>query len=248
MKIIPLSEGAFTVDKTKKFVAFDKENDDLQQRSAGSLLVEVQPFCIVTKRDIIVIDTGLGFTKPDGVLQIHHNLLDNSINPMDVTKVLLSHLHKDHSGGISVEDKVLHHHFLSFPNAIYYVNKEELAFGLDKSNSSYITEDFEILSNSDKVIFTEGNGVIDGYIRYEVTGAHSPFHQVFWIEEDSKTAFFGGDVAPQLQQMKSRFIAKYDFDGKKCMELRQQWWQTGQEEHWTFLFYHDIKTPFVELD
>jgi glyoxylase-like metal-dependent hydrolase (beta-lactamase superfamily II) len=248
MKIIPLSEGAFTVDKTKKFVAFDKENDDLQQRSTGSLLVEVQPFCIVTKKDILIIDTGLGFTKPDGVLQMHHNLLDNGINPMDVTKVLLSHLHKDHSGGISIEDKVLHQHFLSFPNAIYYVNKDELAFSLDKSNSSYIIEDFEILSNSDKVIFTEDNGVIDDYIRYEVTGAHCPFHQVFWIEEDGKIAFFGGDVAPQLQQMKSRFIAKYDFDGKKCMELRQQWWQTGQEQHWTFLFYHDIKTPFVEFD
>ncbi len=247
MKIIPLSEGAFTVDKTKKFVAFDKENDDLQQRSTGSLLVEVQPFCVVTKNDILVIDTGLGFAKADGVLQIHHNLLNNGINPMEVTKVLLSHLHKDHSGGISIEDKVLQQHFLSFPNARYYVNKDELAFGMDKANSSYIIEDFEILSNSDKIIFTEGNGVIDGYIRYEVTGAHSPFHQVFWIEEDGKTVFFGGDVAPQLQQMKSRFIAKYDFDGKKCMELRQQWWQTGQEQHWTFLFYHDIKTPFVEL-
>jgi hypothetical protein len=47
--------------------------------------------------------------------------------------------------------------------------------------------------------------------------------------------------------MKSRFIAKYDFDGKKCMELRQQWWQQGQDEKWTFLFYHDIKTPVVEF-
>ena len=116
MKIIPLSEGAFTVDKTKKFVSFDKENDDLPQRSTGSLLVEVQPFCVVTKSDILVIDTGLGFAKADGVLQIHHNLLNNGINPMEVTKVLLSHLHKDHSGGISIEDKVLQKHVLSFPN------------------------------------------------------------------------------------------------------------------------------------
>lgn len=247
MKIIPLSEGAFTVDKTKKFVAFDKENDDLQQRSTGSLLVEVQPFCVVTKNDIIVIDTGLGFTNKDGVLQIHQNLLNNGINPMDVTKVLMSHLHKDHSGGVSIEDKVLHQHFISFPHAIYYVNKDELEFGLDKANTSYHTEDFDILTNTDKVIFTEGNGIIDGYIRYEVTGAHSPFHQVFWIEEEGKTIFFGGDVAPQLQQLKSRFIAKYDFDGKKCMELRQQWWQTAQQQKWTFLFYHDIKTPFVEF-
>ena len=247
MKIIPLSEGAFTIDKTKIFVPFNKEKDDLQQRAVGSLLVEVQPFCIVTKSDIIVIDTGLGFSNKEGYLQIHQNLLNNGINPMEVTKVLLSHLHKDHSGGISMEDKILHQHFISFQNAVYYVNKEELAFGLDKANTSYNREDFEILANADKVIFTSGNGVIDGYITYEVTGAHCPFHQVFWIEEEGKKVFFGGDVAPQLQQMKSRFIAKYDFDGKKCMELRQHWWQTGQEEKWTFLFYHDVKTPMSEF-
>jgi hypothetical protein len=75
-----------------------------------------------------------------------------------------------------------------------------------------------------------------------------PFHQVFWIEEDGQKLFFGGDVAPQLQQMKSRFIAKYDFDGKKCMELRQQWWQQAQVENWTFLFYHDIKTPVFNFN
>jgi hypothetical protein len=43
--------------------------------------------------------------------------------------------------------------------------------------------------------------------------------------------------------MKNKFVAKYDFDGKKCMELRQQWWKQGVAENWAFLFYHDIKTP-----
>jgi len=248
MKIIPLSEGAFTIDKTKKFVPFNKVEDDLQERPVGSLLVEIQPFCIVTSNDIILIDTGLGFSNPDGTLQIHQNLLDNGINPMDVTKVLLSHLHKDHSGGISKEDKVLQQKFFNFPSATYYVNKEELADAFEKGSPSYTPAEFDILANSDKVFFIEGDGVIDGFIRYEVTGAHSPFHQVFWIEEAGQTVFFGGDVAPQLQQMKSRFVAKYDYDGKKCMELRQQWWQQGQHENWTFLFYHDIKTPVFNFE
>jgi glyoxylase-like metal-dependent hydrolase (beta-lactamase superfamily II) len=243
MKIIPLSEGAFTIDKTKQFVPFDKTKDDLQQRSIGSLLVEVQPFCVVTANDVIVVDAGLGFSNPDGTLQIHQNLLDNGINPIDVNKVLVSHLHKDHAGGISKEDKVLQQKFFSFPNALYYVNRQELDFALEKGSPSYTPYEFDILSASDKVVFTEGNGVVDGYIRYEVSGAHSPFHQVFWIEENGEKIFFGADVAPQLQQMKSRFIAKYDYDGKKCMELRQQWWQQGMEENWSFLFYHDIKTP-----
>jgi glyoxylase-like metal-dependent hydrolase (beta-lactamase superfamily II) len=247
MKIIPLSEGAFTVDKTKQFIPFDKAADDLQQRAVGSLLVEIQPFCIVTADDIIIIDTGLGFSNSNGVLQIHQNLLNNGINPVDVTKVLLSHLHKDHSGGISKEDTVSHHHFLNFTNALYYVNKDELDFALEKGQPSYSTAEFDILANAEKVIFIEGDGMINNNIRYVVTGAHSPFHQVFWIEENAQKAFFGGDVAPQLQQMKNRFIAKYDFDGKKSMELRQQWWLQGQQEKWTFLFYHDIKTPVFQF-
>ena len=245
MKIIPLSEGAFTIDSTKQFIPFNKEQDDLQQRTVGSLLVEIQPFCIITAKDILVIDTGLGFTNKDGSLQIHQNLMDNGINPMDVTKVLMSHLHKDHSGGVSKEDKILQQKFISFPNATYYVNKDEFSAAIEKGKPSYTPAEFEILGESDKVIFTQGNGIIDEYIRYEVTGGHSPHHQVFWIEEDGRKIFFGADVAPQLQQMKNRFVAKYDYDGKLCMELRQQWWQQGQQEKWTFLFYHDIKTPVV---
>jgi len=243
MKIIPLSEGAFTIDSSKKFIPFNKEKDDLQSRPLGSLLVEIQPFCIVTSKDILIIDTGLGFSNADGTLQLHQNLMDNGINPMEVTKVMLSHLHKDHSGGISKEDKILQHKFFSFPNAVYYVNKDELEFALQKGKPSYTPEEFDILQQADKVHFTQGDLIIDDYITCKVSGAHSPFHQVFWIEEDGEKIFFGGDVAPQLQQMKSRFIAKYDYDGKRCMELRQQWWQEGEKEHWTFLFYHDIKTP-----
>jgi glyoxylase-like metal-dependent hydrolase (beta-lactamase superfamily II) len=247
MKIIPLSEGAFTIDKTKIFVPFDVEKDDLQERPLGSLLVEVQPFCIVTKKDILLIDTGLGFCNRDGILQIHQLLVDNGIDPMSITKVLLSHLHKDHSGGVSKEDKILGRTFLSFPQATYYVNKDEFAYATEKGSPSFTPAEFQILGTADNVIFTEGNGTIDDYITYEVCGAHSPFHQTFMIEEEGEKIFFGGDVAPQLQQMKSRFIAKYDYDGKLCMELRQKWWQQGQQEHWTFLFYHDIKTPLIKL-
>jgi glyoxylase-like metal-dependent hydrolase (beta-lactamase superfamily II) len=241
LKIIPLSEGAFTVDKTKQFIPFDLKKDNLQERNAGSLLVEIQPFVIITSKDILLLDTGLGFTNDNGMLQIHQNLLNNGIDPSKVTKVLLSHLHKDHAGGIS------HKKVLSFPGATYYVNKQELDFAFENSKGSYIVEDFEILKNSPQLKFTEGNGKIDNYITYEVTGAHCPYHQVFWIEENEETAFFGGDVVPQLQQLRNKFIAKYDHDGRKAMELRQQWKEEGQQKNWTFLFYHDIKSPVLKL-
>ncbi|HRP54518.1 MBL fold metallo-hydrolase [Agriterribacter sp.] len=243
MKIIPLSEGAFTVDQSKQFVPFNLTRDDLLQRSAGSLLVEIQPFVVITSKDVLLIDAGLGFSDADGTLQIHRNLISNNINPSDITKVLMSHLHKDHAGGVSLYDKMLNQRFLSFPNATYYVQQEELMFALQKGLPSFIPDEIEILQLAGNVHFLKGDGIIDDYIRYEITAAHSPWHQVFWIEENGETIFYGADDAPQLHQMKSRFVAKYDYDGKKCMELRQQWWQRGQQEKWTFLFYHDVKNP-----
>ena len=239
MKIIPLSEGAFTVDQTKKFIPFNIDNDDLQQRNKGSLLVEIQPFVVVTSKDILLLDTGLGFANTEGQLQIHKNLAANGLNPSDVTKVFLSHLHKDHSGGIAQINKKI----VSFENATYYINKNEWDFAIEKGLPSYHKNDFQLLERYEKIVFTEGDGVVDDYIQYQVTGAHSPFHQVFKITEDEDIIFYGGDVASQLQQMKSRFKAKYDHDGEAAMNLRQQWWQQGEKEKWTFLFYHDIKYP-----
>lgn len=238
MKIIPLSEGLFTVDQTKRFIPFQHDKDDLQQRNKGSLLVEIQPFAIVTSKDIIVLDTGLGFDT-NGEMQIHATLASHNISPGQVTKVLMSHLHKDHSGGIALPGK----NQPGFGNAVYYINRKEWEFAFEKGYPSYITEDFTCLKGNEHLQFLDDSGTIDGYIDYKVTGGHCPFHQVFWINEHNEKIFFGGDVAPQLQQMKNRFKAKYDYDGARSMELRKEWWERGETEHWTFLFYHDIKVP-----
>jgi glyoxylase-like metal-dependent hydrolase (beta-lactamase superfamily II) len=251
MKIIPLSEGTFTIDKTKLFVPFDEDVHELQGRPVGSLLVEIQPFVIITPKDILLLDTGLGFAGNDAGgeknqrLQLHKNLVDAGIDPAAITKVLLTHLHKDHAGGVSMGAD---HGQLSMPNAKYYLQERELNFAFEKGFPSFIPEELEILRGSSQVVLLkEDSGKIDDHIEYSVTGAHSPFHQVFWIKESDQIIFFGGDDAPQLGQMKQRFMAKYDHDGRKAMELRKAWWELGQQEKWTFLFYHDVKNPVVKF-
>lgn len=240
MKIIPLSEGRFTIDKSKLFIPFDEKRHDLDTRNVGSLLVEIQPFVVITSKDLILLDTGLGFVS-EGKLQIHKNLADIGINPSDITKVLLTHLHKDHAGGVSLDSDPKK---LSFPNALYYIQEKEMDFAFEKGFPSYIPDELKVLKNHSQVILLkEDEGNIDGYIQFKITGAHSPFHQVFWIKENDQTVFFGGDEAPQLQQMKHRFTAKYDFDGRRAMELRMEWWKESLNNKWTFLFYHDIKHP-----
>lgn len=243
--IYPLSEGSFTIDKTKIMVPFDEDKDDLKSRPPGSLLVEIQPFCIVTEREIVLIDTGLGYVK-NGEPQLYTNLKALGIQPSEVTKVLISHLHKDHAGGISIKDR-LGNYKLSFPNAVWFVQRREFDNAMETGYPVYMTDEFDILDDHPNVFWLyDDEGMIDNYIRYQVTGAHSIFHQVFWIEVGNQIIFFGGDDAPQQNQMMSRFVAKYDYDGKKCMELRNEWWPKGKEEGWTFLFYHDTKNAVVK--
>ncbi|MGZ8545094.1 MAG: MBL fold metallo-hydrolase [Flavisolibacter sp.] len=248
MRVIPLSEGSFTIDQTKLFVPFDEETEELNDRPRGSLLVEVQPFLIETSRDLILIDTGLGFEK-NGLLQIHENIRSAGYQPEAVTRILLSHLHKDHAGGVSnpTSKKFGETDKLNFPSARYYLQQRELDHAWSKGFPSYINDDIEPLLRAQQVHFMhDDKGVIDDYIYYEHTGAHSKHHQVFWIRENDEIIFFGGDDAPQLHQMKVKYKTKYDYDPDKAMQLRQKWWEQGNKEGWTFLFYHDIKTPMYK--
>lgn len=249
MNVIPLSEGSFTIDKTKLFVPFDEEKDKLADRPTGSLLVEIQPFLVITSKDVLLLDTGLGFNNTLGKLQIHENLRKAGFEPEQVTKVLLTHLHKDHAGGIAnpSAERFGQSDVMNFPAAKYYLQKRELDFAWQKGFPSFMPDEIEPLLHSHQVEFLhDDKGAIDDYIFYEHTGGHSPHHQVFWIKDGGETIFFGGDDAPQLSQMKVRYKTKYDFEPDKAMQLRHKWWEQGNKEGWTFLFYHDIRTPMYK--
>lgn len=239
-QIFPLSEGTFTVGHDKIFQTFDENTDELNERPTGSLLVEVQPFAVVNDKDIILLDTGLGFHHHNGKAMLEKALAQHNILPSEVTKVLMSHLHKDHAGGLLPD---------FFPNALIYIYKEELDFAEKTGMPSYYIQDLQWLKTAANVRWLEGEaGTIDGYIHFRHSGGHAPFHIVFWIDdEEGGSIFFGGDEAPQWKQMKVKYMAKYDYDGRRAMELRQQWLEEGTTKGWRFLFYHDIKIPVSQF-
>ncbi len=246
-QIFPLSEGVFTVGHDKQFVPFDLGKDVLNDRPTGSLLVEVQPFLIVTNKDVMVLDTGLGFTNTDGVLQIHDNIRLHGYEPAAVTKVLLSHLHKDHAGCLVFKDNngLIK---TTFPNAEYCIYRPEADYALQKGYPSYHPEDIEPLLATKQVRWLDGEeGVIDGYIHFTHSGGHCPQHIIYLIDDSEDKIFFGGDEAPQLKQMKIKYIAKYDYDGKKALAIREKYAEQGRREGWKFLFYHDVKCPVSGL-
>ena len=73
----------------------------------------------------------------------------------------------------------------------YYVQQREYDFAIEKGLPSFIPDELQVLKNSKQVVWLTGDeGMIDDYIQYKVTGAHSPLHQVFWIKENERDYFF----------------------------------------------------------
>ncbi len=177
-----------------------------------------------------------------GILQIHNNVRKHGYEPEGITKVLLSHLHKDHAGCLTYEEDngVVK---TTFPNADYYIYRPEADYALQQGYPSYHPEDIEPLLTTNRVKWLDGEkGLIDGYIQFTHSGAHCPQHVVYLVEDGADKIFYGGDESPQLKQLKMRYVAKYDFDGKKAMELRAGYAEQGRREGWKFLFYHDVKS------
>lgn len=235
MKALALYEGSYSVDNSKTFLPFDPAIHNPKDRPA-SLFIYVQPFLLQTKNDLIIFDAGLGFRNENNKLIIHENVKKAGFDPGDVTLVLMSHLHYDHTGGMIDDDGTSVS--LSFPNAEYVIQRGEWESAYSKPSRSYKTEIFDFVQRSGSVHFVEGNGKLNDQISYELTGGHCEFHQVFLVEEDNETIFFGGDILPEPEQLLRKFMAKYDFDGRKAMELRQEYGIRAAEGNWDCLFYH----------
>lgn len=245
MEIIPLNEGIFTVTKTKIFTEIQRE--DVDKADPSLLKMSVCPFLIILSDDILLLDAGSGFTK-NGKQVVLQRIEEAGYNPEQITKVLLSHLHKDHIESLGYDAG--NGFIQNFPNAKIYYQQRELDYALQQTESYSFNQDYlELFADLPNLIpMNDDKGSIGNYITYEVTGGHSPFHQVFWIKEGNETAFYGADNLPQKSYLKFHIAYKSDNDGKKAMELRQLWEKQAKEENWTVLFYHDFKNNAISLN
>lgn len=243
MKIIPLKEGNFSTNKTKDFTLLTEENSSFLK----GIKMSVTPFLIITEKDTILLDAGIGWANENGKTVISGLLEKENIKPEQITKVLLSHLHKDH---IETTITRTENGFeATYPNAEIYIQKRELDFALQNSgNYSFDFDTLEKLIELENIVWmSEDSGQITDEIYYEVAGGHTPFIQVFLIKEKDETVFYGADNLPQESYLKYHLAYKSDFDGRKAMELRLKWQKEATENHWKILLYHDLNKSILQL-
>jgi glyoxylase-like metal-dependent hydrolase (beta-lactamase superfamily II) len=235
LQVFTLNEGSYSVAADKKFIPFNPQTDSVKDRPA-SLFISVQPFLVQHGDKLLLLDTGLGYSNDKGEMILHENIRKAGFNPADVDYVLMSHLHFDHSGGmVHKENNTME---LSFPNATYVIQRGEWEGAFTSSSSSYHTDIFDFLQRNAQISFVEETGYFIEGIQHILTGAHTPCHQAWLIEDGLDKVFFGGDVLPEPEELLRKFIAKYDYDGRKAMELREEFGRQAAAENWNCLFYH----------
>lgn len=241
MKIIPIKEGNFIADQSKNFKILEGNQD------SKGIKMSIQPFLIITKNDYILLDTGVGWKNNEGELIINEVLEKENIQNTQITKVLLSHLHKDHINGTLVRTDSGFES--NFPNAKIYIQKRELNFAFEsRGNPSFDFEILEALIQQPNIVWMDDDqGKINNEIYYEVVGGHTPFLQVFKIVENNEIAFYGADNLPQESYLKYPVTYKSDFDGKKAMQLRIKWQKEAIENNWKILLYHDLEKSILQL-
>lgn len=89
--------------------------------------LSVNCFVIDTGEHRILVDTGAGELFGPGVAgQLIRNLAAAGYRPEDIDVILLTHIHGDHSGGLSIAGRRL------FPLATVYVDAADPAYWLDE--------------------------------------------------------------------------------------------------------------------
>lgn len=241
MKIIPIKKGNFIADQSKNFKILEGNQD------SKGIKMSIQPFLIITKNDYILLDTGVGWKNNEGELIINEVLEKENIQNTQITKVLLSHLHKDHINGTLVRTDSGFES--NFPNSKIYIQKRELDFAFEsRGNPSFDFEILEALVQQPNIVWMDDDeGKINNEIYYEVVGGHTPFLQVFKIVENNEIAFYGADNLPQESYLKYHVAYKSDFDGKKAMQLRIEWQKEAIENNWKILLYHDLEKSILQL-
>jgi glyoxylase-like metal-dependent hydrolase (beta-lactamase superfamily II) len=76
---------------------------------------------------LILVDTGAGELLGPELDKLPDSLGSVGVQPEQITDILLTHIHPDHSGGLTVGGRTV------FPNATVHVNKLELDYWTNKS-------------------------------------------------------------------------------------------------------------------
>jgi glyoxylase-like metal-dependent hydrolase (beta-lactamase superfamily II) len=192
--------------------------------------LSINAFLINTGAQLILIDTGAGeLFGPASGGRLIANLRAAGYQPEQIDAVLLTHIHADHSGGLSLGGRRV------FPNALVYVDRRDSDFWLGADSERAAPTDR-------KKTFQQSHATLDPYVAADklrpFDGArelfsgihaipsygHTPGHTAYLVESNGKQILLWGDTihVAEVQFTDPEITIEYDVDRDAAIAARKR--------------------------
>lgn len=189
VRVISILDAAISMDAK---LLIGNKADIRKLVPSGKCEASLNVFLLKNGKELVLFDTGLGGFGNGQAVTV---LQEAGITPDKITKIIFTHLHMDHIGGVMVGGKKV------FENAEIYVPEAELAYWSNRNNLSNKSgsTNFDAVKNfkqiyGDKIKpFAEGVEIIPGLSAHAAYG-HTAGHTMYEITSKNETMLIWGDI------------------------------------------------------
>ena len=199
---------------------------------------------------VVLVETGAGSKLTakqkeifgiDGPPKLLDELATRGVRPDEVTLVINSHLHFDHSGGNTYRDgdRIVP----TFPRASYVFQRLEWLDALspnERTRGSYLPDDFAPLEAAAKLeLIDEAVEILPG-IRLDRIQGHTRGTQTVRVTDGRETVFFATDFMPDRHHLPLPWIPAQDLYPLDTLAAKKVILPRAVEERWIVGFTHDL--------
>lgn len=239
IEVVALSDGFVATDAHQLLQEGAHGQIDSLLAKAGlnnPVEIQVNVFLILSGKRKILIDTGSGdFLNNSSSGKLVQSLKMIGFRPEDITDILLTHVHADHSGGLT------HNGIVVFPSAVIHLNQGEYDYWMDDTNLDGLTgykRDFflkeqKILTAYRKKIRTfSGPTQLFPEIKAVPMPGHTPGHTAYELDSKGEKVLFWGDMVhiKEIQFIFPDFDDRYDVDINRGKERREKVYRNMAKE------------------
>ncbi len=231
IEVIALSDGSIGLDTQLLQTPHRHQVDAALKlaRVVSPLDTSVNAYLVKTAGKLILIDAGTGVLFGPSLNKLPASLKAAGVEPEQITDVLVTHVHTDHTGGLMDGTRRV------FANATIRLDQREVAFWLDPQNEAKAPDgmkpffqqaraSLQPYVQAGKVQAFDGATQIVPGLRSVPAPGHTPGHSFYLLESKGERLMFWGDVmhVAEVQFADPSVTIAYDVDPKAAAAQRKR--------------------------